>query len=782
MQVSRWSRHVAFSIALCTIVMSYSKGVAESIDFERDVAPILAARCLECHNGRDLRGGLDLTTAEGLIKGGDSGPAVDRQSTATNRAESSHLMQRVKAGEMPPEQRGVARRLAETELQTLQHWIEQGATWPDGRVLGLYERTTTERGGEDWWAWQPVVRPELPPVAAAPRNSTSADQHPIDRFIAKSLHAHGWQPAPPASPAVLVRRAYIDLWGLPPTPAQIDAFLSDERPNAWEQLIDTLLSSPHYGERWARHWLDVVRFAETCGYERDQLKPQIWRYRDWVIDAFNRDMPYDQFVTHQLAGDEIPDRNEASVIATGMIRAGTWNDEPNDPADYLYERLEDIVHTTGTAFLGLTIKCARCHDHKFDPIPQTDYYRLASFFWAGYIGQENLGGPTSEQLGFDVFGWTDRSATADPIRWLRNGERGHPGDIVEPGFLTAIPQLDQPLHAPPADSRTTHRRLQFAQWITDPRNPLTARVLVNRLWLHHFGEAIVRSPDNFGFKGELPTHPELLDWLAAELVHPTVLPTGSVADEAQQSNLERPWSLKRLHKLIMMSQTYQQASLHPQHEEYAAVDALNRLWWKANRRRLDAETLRDAMLLASGDLNEAMGGPSFVPRVSAEALEGLSQKEKAWEESDAVQRQRRSIYMITKRSRVLPLMTTFDFCDTTRPCGQRDVTTVPTQALALLNNEFVHEQSDHLAQRVEKEAGSNRTLQLQLAWRYSLGRLPNSTELEHSLEHIEQQLAHFLDNIPAETDQAAKSAKAEHLALASLCHVLLNTNEFIYVD
>ena len=249
----------------------------------------------------------------------------------------------------------------------------------------------------------------------------------------------------------------------------MEQFLADTAPGAWPRLIDRLLASPRYGERWARHWLDLVRFAETDGYERDKLKQNIWRYRDWVINALNDDMPYPRFVAEQLAGDEIGNRTEQSVIATGLIRAGTWNDEPNDPADYLYTRLEDMVHTTTTAFLGLTVKCARCHDHKFDPILQSDYYRIASFFWAGPIGQANQGGPTKEQLGFDVYGWTDLSPTPKPIRLLQQGERHKPGAEITPGFLSAVAALDKPLAPPPADSKTTHRRLQFARWITDAK-------------------------------------------------------------------------------------------------------------------------------------------------------------------------------------------------------------------------------------------------------------------------------------------------------------------------
>ncbi len=686
---------------------------ANDIEFEKDIAGLIASRCLECHNAHDRQGGLTLTTRAQMLTGGESGSAV-----VAGKPNDSLLIERVVAGEMPPEQKGKSRKLPEHEIALFRGWIETGAKWPADRKLSLYERTSDVRAGLDWWALQPVQRPKVPGVLV----KDHAD-NPIDAFILSNLKRHNMTMAPAADKRTLLRRAYFDLLGLPPTPEQVDSFLKDYSPGAYERLVDRLLESKHYGERWARYWLDLVRFAETCGYERDQIKPNIWRYRDWVINALNDDMPYDRFVTDQLAGDEVAWRDEQSVVATGMLRAGTWNDEPNDAADYLYERLQDMVHTTSSTFLGLTVKCARCHDHKFDPIRQTDYYRMASFFWSGYIGQANLGGPNKEQLGFDVFGWTDKARTAQPIHLLHKGERHRPGSIVEPGFLSAVATLDRPLRQAPNDSKTTHRRLQLAQWITDPKNPLTARVFVNRLWQHHFGEAIVRTPNNLGFKSDPPTHPQLLDWLAAEFV------TGG-------------WKIKRLHKLIMMSRTYRQASVHPQQIAYSEQDFLNRRWWRRNRRRLDAEAMRDSMLAVSGQLNKEMGGPSFYPRMSDEALEGLSRKNAAWKTSPLKPRSRRSIYMMTKRQRLLPLMTAFDFCDTTQPCGQRDVTTVAPQALALLNNQFVHGQSEALARRLMQEANTD-SARIELAWRLAFGRSPSKEENQFATEHVNSQLAQF---------------------------------------
>ncbi len=715
-----------------TWAVSASANTVSVPDFNRDIAPLIAKRCLECHNKRDLKGDINLTTEVGFTKGTENGRLA---------------LELVTKGEMPPKVKGQQQKLPDAEIALLKRWVNAGVAWPSGRVLDPYESTTDVRGGRDWWSLQPVVRPAVPRLA----------KHPVDAFIAAKLAKESMVSAVRAGRRTLVRRAYFDLTGLPPTPEQVEQFIRDPAPDAWSRLIDRLLASPRHGEHWARYWLDLVRFAETDGYERDKLKPNIWRYRDWVINAFNSDMPYTQFVAEQLAGDEVPNRTEQSVVATGMIRAGTWNDEPNDPNDYLYTRLEDMVHTTTSAFLGLTVKCARCHEHKFDPIPQNDYYRIASFFWAGHMGQANQGGPTTKALGYEAYGWTDKSSNPPPIRLLLNGERHKPGPEIAPGFLSAVNALDKPLAPPPPGSKTTQRRLQFARWITNEQNPLTARVMVNRLWLQHFGQGLVRSPNNFGFKGELPTHPGLLDWLASEFMRPTV-------------DAGPAWTLKRIHKLIMTSSTYRQRSVHPHETQYSQRDFLNRNLWKFNRLRISSESLRDAMLAVGGRLNMRMGGPSFYPGMSAEALEGLSRKAGDWKSSPADERSRRSIYMMTKRSRLLPLMTTFDFSDTTASCGQRDVTTVAPQALALLNNQFTHAQSEALAKRLAGHAAGT-VEQVKLAWQLAFGRNPSDGELGQAENHLHEQRQHFDGrNNPG------------HLALASLCHVLLNCNEFIYVD
>lgn len=462
-----------------------------------------------------------------------------------------------------------------------------------------------------------------------------------------------------------------------------------------------------------------------------------------------------------------------SLTATGFLRLGTWNDEPNDPQDYLYERLEDMVHATTSAFLGLTVKCARCHDHKFDPIPQHDYYRVASVFWAGPIHPRSsklLGGPSADELGAtDIFGWTDLSPSPKPLRVLKYGDRHQPLHAAVPGPPSFAPSLFADFADPPKGSKTSYRRRQLAEWITRPDNPLTARVCVNRIWQHHFGEALVRSPNNFGFKGEQPTHPKLLDWLAAELV-------------------DSGWSMKHIHRLILTSYTWQQSSVHPKENEYTQRDSGNRLWWRANRRRLDAEALRDSLLCVSCEINlSKFGGEGFKPVISQEALEGLSKKGSGRVPSPKNERFRRSLYIYVSRSLMPPMMNTFDQCDTTLPCAQRDVTTAPTQALAMLNNAFVHQRSEALAARILSMTDSV-DRQITLAWNLALGRSP--VEVEHDLarRHLAVQQQRFLTLSKSELNNAGtvQSARqklsSEERTLTSLCHVLLNSNEFLYID
>ena len=740
---SRWSWNVDWKRIAATLatILGWVVVIPAAIpaaDFETGAGDVLLRRCLECHGASDPSGGLDLSRAEGLLAGGDSGAVIMPGNPA-----ASPLLARVLAGEMPPPKNGVDQQLTAAEIDGLQEWIAAGAVWPEGRVLDRFERTTDARGGRDWWAFEPL-RAEPPPTVAGV-------SHPIDAFVRDRLAREGIAPAPAADRRVLLRRLAFDLVGLPPTAEELDAFAADSAPDAYEKQVDRLLASPHFGERQARHWLDVARFAETSGYERDAEKPHAWRYRDWVVKAFNDDMPFDRFVLEQLAGDELPDRTEATAIATGFLRLGTWDDEPNDAEDYQYDRLEDLVHVTSTAFLGLTVKCARCHDHKFDSITQADYYRLAAAFWPGPVHNgraKALGGPSAEQLGFDVLGWTDLGPEAAPIHALKKGDRHRPLAEVKAGAPSFVGTLAGDFPPPPADSRTTLRRTHLARWITDPQNPLTPRVIVNRVWQHHFGQGLCKNPDNVGFNGPRPEYRDLLDALAADLV------AGG-------------WKLKSFHRLIVTSATYRQASIHPDMEALADRDPGNALLWRADRRRLDAESLRDAILAVSGDLDPRLGGPSFKAPIDAEAIEGLSMKGGAYQPSPPEECRRRSLYMFTKRGLIVPLMTTFDQCDTTVPTGKRDVTIVALQALSLLNNGWVRGKADACAGRVlaaATEAGPR----VDDAWRRVLGRLPTALEKEAALAHV--------------TTQMAGDPARERLAWASLCQVLFNTNEFLSID
>lgn len=597
---------------------------------------------------------------------------------------------------------------------------------------------------EALWSTVPVTRPALPEVKNA-----AWCQTPIDRFILAPLEAKSWTPAAPVARDRLIRRAYFDLWGLPPSPEDVQRFVANTSPDAYERLIDHLLASPHYGERWARYWLDLVRFAETNGYERDAHKPGAWRYRDYVINAFNSDKTYDRFVIEQLAGDELPDATDETRIATGFLRVGTFDDEPNDKLKYKYEQLDDLIHATSTSFLAVTLKCARCHDHKFDPIPQTDYYAMLNFF---------VGGKAAEG---ELLAFVDTPEQSEAVKLLQGGDPTRPGERVAPAYLSMLPSVRREVQSTGSDRPEMALRLQLARWIADRNNPLTARVVVNRIWQHHFGEGLSRSPDNFGVMGSEPTHPELLDWLASELV-------------------DGGWRIKRLHKQIMLSGAYQMDSTHPREQEYSQSDFANESWWRRNRTRLEAEPLRDAMLATSGQLNLKAGGPSFFPPATKEALEGLSKKSDAWGASPPQEQRRRSIYMMTKRSLLLPLMTTFDFADTTQPCSQRNVSTVAPQALALLNNDFVHQQSTAFAERVMQETGDDAIRQVERVWWLALARAPSETERNAALAHLQKQRERFAAQ--ADDGAALDAAEATRRALASLCHVLLNTNEFIYVD
>ncbi|MEO8425692.1 MAG: DUF1549 and DUF1553 domain-containing protein, partial [Verrucomicrobiota bacterium] len=599
--------------------------------------------------------------------------------------------------------------------------------------------------------------------------------NPIDAFVLAELEARGLKPSPPADKRELVRRVYFDLIGLPPTPEQVAAFVNDASSGAYEKLTDYLLSLPQYGERWARHWLDVVRFAQSNGYERDGEKPLAWRYRDYVVKSFNEDKPYDRFVLEQLAGDELEEVTNDSIIATGFYRLGVWDDEPDDKRMALFEELDDVIVSTSAAFLGVTMGCARCHDHKFDPVSQKDYYQFLSFFRnvrpaenANYTLESanysplasaekierwhaeqqvrikpleaELAGATTEEDKKKLkekiqkvkdtpspFEWAlsvrENGSKPAPTHILLRGNAGTPGAEVEPAFLTVLAGQKPDLLPRSGDAQSTGRRLALAKWIASSQNPLTARVMVNRIWQHHFGKGIVKTTTDFGRAGVPPTHPKLLDWLAADFV-------------------DGGWSIKRMHRLILLSSAYRMSS-RIQNDEAVTLDPGNDLLWRQNLRRLEAESIRDTILAISGQLNLTMGGRGFFPHLGGEVLAGESRPGLDWEPSSEPERSRRSLYTFIRRTMLAPVLENFDYSNTATPLGERPVTTVSPQALMLLNDEFMQRQAASFASRLEKEAAQDANKQVCRAYQLALGRDPTTKESLIALSLLKRQAERF---------------------------------------
>ncbi|HSG72396.1 MAG TPA: DUF1553 domain-containing protein [Planctomycetaceae bacterium] len=928
----------------------------DGVDFSREIRPVLAKRCFPCHGPSTQEAGLRLDRQESLLAKLESGS----HAIVAGKPEESELIARISSEDefsrMPPE----GKPLSEREISLFQQWIKAGAEW------------------ETHWSFQPVSRPEIPQV-----ENTEWVKTPIDAFILKRLESAGLEPNPRVGKVQLLRRVYYSLTGLPPARAEIEDFLANESPQAFEHVVDRLLASPQYGEKWARHWLDVVRFAETNSFERDSLKPHAWRFRDYVIRSFNEDKPYDQFVREQLAGDEIADPTPDSIIATGYYRLGLWDDEPADRLLAKYDALDDLVTTTGQAFLAMTINCARCHDHKIDPIEQADYYSMVSFFQG--ITPMDKGGPNIERAIFeneqakrdydqaveqlnqkrnrvqaevreledefkqkfkslsldqiqqpdladleyrfyrdtfeklpnfdelkpetvakldppyfdlrpatrgDAFGfvflgslivpadgeytfWLDsddgsrltvngvelidhdgihrigkpvqktvalkqgrvpirldyfqgKSDKGLGVRWSGPGfqdrylsaateenvlisdlkskplpelirstgrtvlgerkfniyndkkqelgrlfgkkipadyalcvtetpnppetfllQRGNPrlqGDPVEPSFPAVLTSVKAEIEPPPSGSNTSGRRLALANWITSPENKLTARVIVNRIWQHHFGRGIVQSSNNFGLLGTPPTHPELLDWLASDL-------------------MDHGWKLKRLHKMIVMSAVWQQSSA-PNDASYEQ-DPGNELFWKHDMQRLSAEEIRDSLFAVTGELNLKMYGPGVYPTIPEEILAGQSRPGDGWGNSSPEEQARRAIYIHVKRSLITPLLSDFDFCDTDSSCAERFSTVQPTQALAMLNGDFLQERAVKLADRLRAE-GDDLEEQVRLSIWYAVQRQPTENDLERGLSLV--------------TKLKSEHQLPEDQALNLYCLMVLNLNEFLYLD
>jgi hypothetical protein len=678
-----------------------------------------------------------------------------------------------------------------------------GAGEPRPGDLASYDRFIKPEHRQHW-AFQPVKQPEIPSV-----KDSSWVRNPIDAFILSKLEARGWHPSAAAEPRAILRRVYLDLLGLPPTPAEQEAFLKDPAPRALARVVDDLLTRPGYGERWARHWLDLVRYAETNGYERDATKPSVWRYRDYVIRAFNEDKPYNRFILEQLAGDELAETNTETMIATGYCRLGPWDDEPADPKEDRFDQLDDMVSTTSLVYLGLTLGCARCHNHKFEPMTQHDYYRMLAIFnplhrpqngrsdldlpagSRAEVAAAQFWGPNDPRLNQAValaagigsptaalsaslplrqpkpviahaesprgYFFVEHSGKPPLTHLLIRGKAALPGPEVSPG-VPAVLVAHQPDFPLPAE-HSSLRRLTLARWITSPENPLTARVIVNRIWQFHFGEGLVRTPSDFGVMGESPTHPELLDWLAGWFMN-------------------EGWSIKKLHRLILSSNSYRMAKRWV--PEFGARDPENRMLWRVHYHRLEVEAIRDSVLAVSGQLNPRMYGPSMFPQVPKEALEGHSDPGEIWKPFDERDTSRRTIYAFLKRSMIVPMLEVLDICDTTRSSAQRAVTTVAPQALNLFNGDFVNRQSRHFADRLMREAGEDLSKQIERAYVLALCRPPSEQEARAMMGFLKQEAANRLEEEPAGTSRSLPRARRE--ALEQLSRVILNLNEFAYPD
>ena len=700
---------------LC-LTAAYAAHTGPVPNYERDIKPVLKEHCTSCHGQMRQKGGLRLDAAVLALRGGKHGAAL-----MAGNADESLMIRKLLAAKEEERMPAEGKPLPADKIELLRQWINAGAAHPREEFIA--------KPPSEHWAFQPVRRPVVPEVA-----NKAWVRNPVDAFVLAKLEASGMKPGPAATPAALLRRLHLDLTGLPPTLAEQEQLASNPRPEALGKVIVNLLARPEYGERWARHWLDVVRYADSNGYERDAEKPFVWRYRDYVIQAFNNDKPFNRFVEEQLAGDELPGRSAESMIATGFLRLGHWDDEPADPVADRYDQLDDIVSTTGQAFLGLTIGCARCHDHKFEPLSTRDYYSLVAVFAPLQRPREGRKELTVPVDGREAYVLKETPSKVAETHVLMRGSPSRPGDLAEPAVPAILVQR-QPVFPVP-DVRSSQRRLGLARWLSSADNPLTARVMVNRVWQQHFGQGLVRTASDFGVMGAPPTHPELLDWLSHWFMH------------------DAGWSLKKLHALILESNAWRM-----NRGPASAQDPDNLLLSHMPCRRLEVEALRDTMLWASGRLNSKRFGPAMKPAVPDAALEGNSDKQSIWRPSSEEEASRRTVYAFVKRGLVLPMLEVLDLADTVASCPQRQVTTVAPQALSLFNGDFVNAQARQFARRLRAEAGDVPEQQIRLAWRLALSRDPLPEEMARMLAFLRQEPS-----------------------LEELCRVVLNLNEFAYPE
>ena len=796
--IAGWAGTLVFGVGSAEILAQESPaappGKAALAFFEKKIRPVLVQHCYECHSAgaKKIRGGLTLDTREGLLRGGESGPAV-----VPGKPGLSLLIQALKyeSFEMPPQ-----RQLPEGVVGDFVKWVQQGAADPrEGKVVAKAADTpATEPAGinveegKSFWSFQPIAHPQPPKVKQAAWSRTD-----IDRFVLSSLEQHQLTPRPVADARTLIRRLSFDLTGLPPTSEKVEEFVKEyaSRPQpSVEKLVDRLLGSVQFGERWGRHWLDVARYGESNGNVRNSTFPHAWRYRDYVITAFNADKPYDRFLTEQIAGDLLPakspEERNANLVATGFLAIGSKPNAQGNP-NFQMDIVADQIETVTTAALALTVACARCHDHKFDPIPARDYYALAGIFTSsetlyGAAGNNMGGAPPTElhvlatkdgatpapvdepaeepavgkkkgnkakgkaapkyPAGTPIaMGMRDRAAPAD-CRINLKGEARQLGAAVPRGFV----QVCSIGEAPALDAEHSGR-LELAQWITDPHHPLTARVMVNRIWHHLFGQGIVRTPDNFGLHGERPTHPELLDYLATKFV----------ADG---------WSVKKLIRSIVLSRTYQTSS-----ELDAAsfqADPDNLYLWRHNRRRLDAESFRDSVLAVSGDLDRSPGAGSVLNRLGEALIQDRLTPDKIHEPSN-----RRSVYLCILRNGEPEELTVFDLADPSLVVGARNVTTVPAQGLFLMNSPFMVKQAERLAERVLSRPSPEGNLTdadcLQWAYELTLQRKPTAAEVQRAEAFLQSAQDSIGEGSPENRRRQAWSA---------FCQSLYSTNEFRHLD
>ena len=808
--------------------LTFAQGVPEQ------AAAVLKSNCLACHGSAMKMSGLDLRSTESVLKGGERGAAA-----VAGKAGDSRLMKLVRGEESPAMPPG--KKLTASEIEILEKWINEGAKLPDltkgdddakAALAKMEERPITAEE-RSWWAFVKPARQAIPQTATG-----GWAKNPIDSFLIAKMESQGLKPMPEANRRILIRRAYLDLIGLPPTPTEVEQFVNDASEKAWENLVERLLAMPQYGERWARHWLDVARYSDSGGYEYDRERTNSFRYRDWVVNALNKDMPYDEFVKQQIAGDEIHPGNNDALIATGFLRLGTENNKKDEQTRL--DELDDVIATTVNSFLGMTIQCARCHNHKFDPIAQKDYYRVQAVFWPmkaeepaivskqelerwnsvtetidneqrpikaelaklekkyrdmlkaeqvaklpeyvkiamntpaekrtegqklnaiqvektfnvepeqltaamtpedqnkqkelkGRIAEINKRRPAELATAMAVKE-TDRKAPDS--HFLHRGSSGSKGSVMKPGVLSAAYKGEWNFPEPPADAKSSWRRKGFAEWVASTENPLTARVMVNRIWANHFGEGIVRTPSNFGKTGEEPSHPELLDWLASEFTR-------------------QGWSIKTMHRL-MNSAAYRMEAMDS--EENRKIDPENRSFWRMPRRRLEAEAVRDQIMMVAGTLDLTMGGQGVYPFIDPALFQSSSKRGWAGKPDNDPSTWRRSIYVFSKRTIPLPMLDVFDKPDSMTSCSRRNRSTIAPQALIMMNNAAIGMNAKYFAQRLQSLT-PNTNEQVKTAYQLALSRPPTAAEIHQATEFI----------------------RSSTYGLNDFCQALFNINEFVYI-